>query len=55
MIGPAGLRILWLNTKRTVNAPMNVGKVVFPATTRVTSMQMVDSFGRPTYRKDIHV
>ncbi len=38
-----------------VTAPQCLVNVVFPQKTIVRSMQLVDDWGRPTYRKDIHV
>lgn len=55
MLGQTGHRLVFRNLKSVVTAPQNLVKVEFPQKTVVTSMQMNDEFGRPTYRKDIHV
>jgi hypothetical protein len=55
MTGITGLRLLHMGTKSSVVAPMGPIGVTFPHKTTVSSQQMVDNQGRPTYRKDIHV
>jgi len=55
MMGITGLRLLHLGAKGSESAPSNLIAVQFPKKTTVTSMQMVDGQGRPTYRKDIKV
>lgn len=56
MYGITGLRLLHLGSKnQTVGAHSGVIETIFPAKTTVTSMQMVDHLGRPTYRRDIKV
>lgn len=56
MHGITGHRMANLGAeKQIVTAPQNLITVTFPQKTVVRSMQMVDEFGRPTYRKDIHV
>lgn len=55
MTGITGLRLLHKGAKSSVVAPMGPVGVTFPHKTTVSSQQMVDSMGRPTYRKDIHV
>ena len=55
MQGLTGHRMVYRNLKSVVTAPQNLVKVTFPQKTVVSSAQLVDSFGRPTYRKDIHV
>lgn len=50
-----GLRLLHRGAKNSVSAPQNVVHVTFPQKTVVTSAQLIDEMGRPTYRKDIHV
>ena len=52
---PSGHQLIFRNLKSIVTAPQNLVSVTFPQKTLVSSMQMVDDFGRPTYRKDIHV
>lgn len=53
MHGITGLRLLHLGARQHVADNSSLVPVIFPAKTTVTSQQMVDSFGRPTYRKDI--
>jgi hypothetical protein len=55
MDGPTGHRLIFRNLKAVVTAPQNLVHVTFPQKTVVKSAQMIDEFGRPTYRKDIHV
>lgn len=55
MRGPTGHSLIFKNLKSVVTAPQNLVKVPFPQKTVVSSAQMIDEFGRPTYRKDIHV
>ncbi|HWV47405.1 MAG TPA: hypothetical protein VN039_15515 [Nitrospira sp.] len=55
MMGLTGHRLANKASTGTVTAPQNLVKVVFPQKTVVHSMQLIDSMGRPTYRKDIHV
>ena len=50
-----GHRLIYRNLKSVVSAPQNLVKVQFPQKTVVTSAQLVDHMGRPTYRSDIHV
>ena len=55
MLGLTGHRMVYRNVDSLVSAPQNLIKVQFPQKTTVTSAQLVDHFGRPTYRKDIRV
>lgn len=55
MIGATGHSLIARNLKSVVTAPQNLVKVTFPQKTVVTSAQLIDEQGRPTYRKDIHV
>lgn len=56
MLGITGHRMAIKGAEnQLVTAPQNLINVQFPQKTVVKSMQMVDEFGRPTYRKDIHV
>jgi hypothetical protein len=56
MLGITGHRMAYKGAAdQLVSAPQNLVNVVFPQKTVVKSMQMVDDWGRPTYRKDIHV
>ena len=55
MLGPTGHRLIFRDVKHIVSAPQNLVKVDFPQKTVVSSAQLTDEFGRPTYRKDIHV
>lgn len=55
MHGPTGHRLIFKNLSSIVTAPQVMVKVPFPQKTVVTSAQMIDEMGRPTYRKDIHV
>jgi len=55
MIGMTGSRLVTRGATHLVGAPQNVLHIAFPHKTTVSSMQMVDSLGRPTYRKDIKV
>lgn len=55
MQGITGLRLLNKGAKSSVVAPIGMVGVTFPHKTTVSSQQMVDNQGRPTYRKDIHV
>lgn len=55
MNGPTGHRLIYRNLQKVVTAPQNLVKVPFPQKTVVSSTQMIDKFGRPTYRSDIHV
>lgn len=55
MTGITGLRLLHLGAKGTETAHSGLIPTIFPKKTTVTSMQMVDKMGRPTYRKDIKV
>lgn len=42
-------------SERVVTAPQVMTKVQFPQKTVVRSTALIDDWGRPTYRKDIHV
>jgi hypothetical protein len=55
MMGITGLRLLHLGAKGGETSPNGLVDIQFPRKTVVTSMQMVDRQGRPTYRKDIKV
>jgi hypothetical protein len=55
MMGMTGSRLVTKGTAGVHYAPQNLLGVMFPHKTVVTSQQMVDSLGRPTYRKDIKV
>jgi hypothetical protein len=56
MQGITGHRMAWKGAADQLTvAPQNLVKVPFPQKTTVRSMQMIDDWGRPTYRKDIHV
>lgn len=55
MTGTTGLRLLHLGSKGEHAAHAGLVSLVFPHKTTVSSMQMTDGFGRPTYRKDIKV
>lgn len=55
MLGNTGHSLIFRNLKNVVTAPQNIVKVPFPQKTIVTSAQLIDEQGRPTYRKDIHV
>lgn len=55
MFGPTGHGLIYRSMKNVVKSPQNVSQVVFPQKTTVTSAQMVDHLGRPTYRKDMYV
>ena len=55
MTGITGLRLLHHGAKGGESSPNGLISVQFPKKTTVTSMQMVDNQGRPTYRKDIKV
>lgn len=50
-----GHELIYKKTANMVTAPQNLIHVTFPQKTVVSSMQMIDDVGRPTYRKDIHV
>lgn len=50
-----GHNLIFRNLKNVVTAPQNLVNVQFPQKTTVSSAQLIDEFGRPTYRKDIHV
>jgi hypothetical protein len=56
MLGMTGHRMCNKGAlNRVVMAPQNLANIQFPQMTVVRSMQLIDDFGRPTYRKDIHV
>ena len=55
MTGITGHRLLHLGAKGGVSSQIGTVHIGFPAKTTVTSMQMTDHLGRPTYRKDIKV
>jgi hypothetical protein len=55
MLGPTAHSLIARNLKNVVTAPQNLVHVTFPQKTVVSSAQMIDEFGRPTYRRDIHV
>lgn len=55
MMGITGLRILHRDFKGVVTAPQNLVHIQFPQKTVVRSAQLIDSYGRPVYRGDIHV
>lgn len=55
MMGMTGHRLLYKGASAEVTAPQNLVNVTFPQKTTVTSAQLIDNWGRPTYRKDIHV
>lgn len=52
---PTGHELIFKNLQSVVTAPQNLVNVTFPQKTVVSSAQLIDEFGRPTYRKDIHV
>jgi hypothetical protein len=54
--GVTGSRLLHLGLKgadSVISSPQNLVHVKFPYKTTVTSQQMTDALGRPTYLKDI--
>jgi hypothetical protein len=56
MMGITGHRMCCKGAgEQLVTAPQNLVNVSFPQKTTVRSAQLIDTFGRPTYRKDIHV
>jgi hypothetical protein len=56
MTGMTGLRLLHLGSKdNVVGAHSGLVTTIFPQKTTVTSAQLNDHLGRPTYRKDIKV
>lgn len=55
MHGVTGHSLIFRNLKHVVRAPENMVKVEFPQKTIVRSAALLDSFGRPVYRKDVHV
>ena len=55
MMGMTGHRLLHKGATSVVTAPQNLVHVTFPQKTVVKSMQLIDDFGRPVYRKDIKV
>lgn len=54
-MGMTGHRLLHKGASAIVTAPQNLVNVQFPQKTVVTSAQLIDNWGRPVYRKDIHV
>lgn len=55
MLGNTAHSLVYRNLKNVVTAPQNLVHVQFPQKTVVSSAQLIDEQGRPTYRKDIHV
>lgn len=55
MNGITGNRLLHLGLKgsdSTISSPQNLVHIKIPYKTTVTSSQLTDTMGRPTYRKD---
>jgi len=55
MMGITGHRLANKGASALVSAPQNLVNVQFPQKTVVRSAQLIDNWGRPVYRKDIHV
>lgn len=55
MLGMTGSRLVAKGTAGMHAAPQNLLGVMVPHKTVVSSQQLVDHLGRPTYRKDIKV
>jgi len=58
MNGITGIRLLNMGLKgsdSTISSPQNLVHVKIPYKTTVTSSQLTDHLGRPTYRKDSSV
>lgn len=56
MLGPTGHRLIHMSDNvKYLFSPQNMVNVGIPRKTTVTSRALLDSAGRPTYRKDIRV